>query len=96
MRQEIGDGFDCVAHEVLDRLEAQVQGQLAGRLLGFRLKRNDGGVILIGRASSYYTKQLAQHAVMRTTDLPILRNEIEVSYRRPPESLTSSLPDTVT
>jgi hypothetical protein len=68
-----------VAHEVLHRLEAQVQHQLSGRLLGFRLKRQDEGVILMGRAGSYYIKQLAQHAVMKVTDLPILRNEIEVS-----------------
>jgi hypothetical protein len=79
MRQGIVDGVNDVAHEVLDRLEAQVQHQLSGRLLGFRLKRQDEGVILIGRASSYYAKQLAQHAVMRVIDIPILQNEIEVS-----------------
>lgn len=79
MGQEIGEEVNDVAHEVLDRLEAQVRHQLSGRLLEFRLQRRDEGVILIGRANSYYTKQLAQHAVMNGTDLPILQNKIEVS-----------------
>jgi hypothetical protein len=79
MRQEIGDDVNDMAHEVLNRLEAQVRHQLSGRLLEFRLQRRDEGVVLFGRANSYYTKQLAQHAVMNGTDLPILQNEIEVS-----------------
>jgi len=33
---------------------------------------------LRGRAKTYYAKQLAQHAVMEATDLPVLANEIEV------------------
>jgi hypothetical protein len=37
------------------------------------------GLVLRGRAQTFYTKQLAQHAVMRATALPILANEIEVA-----------------
>jgi len=33
---------------------------------------------LRGQVHTYYAKQLAQHAVMETTGLPILANEIEV------------------
>jgi hypothetical protein len=33
---------------------------------------------LQGLASTYYAKQLAQHAAMDLADLPILANEIEV------------------
>jgi hypothetical protein len=68
-----------VTQEELDRLGSQVQHQLSGRLRDFRLKRRGGGVVLTGRAGSYYAKQLAQHAVMGATDLPILHNEIVVS-----------------
>jgi hypothetical protein len=61
------------------QLEAQVQGRLAGRrLIDFRLQLQGAGVVLQGRAPTYYVKQLAQHAVMQATDLPILANEIEV------------------
>jgi hypothetical protein len=38
----------------------------------------DGGLVLRGRAHTYYAKQLAQHAVMDNHPLPILANEIEV------------------
>jgi hypothetical protein len=37
------------------------------------------GLILRGRAKNYHAKQLAQHAVMETSRVRILANEIEVS-----------------
>jgi hypothetical protein len=63
--------------EVSD-LELQVQWRLRGRVRDFRMVSGVRGVILRGRALSYYAKQLAQHAVMEITLLPILANEIEV------------------
>ena len=62
----------------LFELEANVQCRLGGRLRDFRLVFEEHGVILQGRARTYYAKQLAQHAVMEGTNLPILANEIEV------------------
>ncbi len=80
MRQQSGDGPSAVVtQEDLDRLGAQVQHELSGRLRDFRLKRKGAGVVLSGRVRTYYAKQLAQHAVMTGTDLPIVRNEIEVT-----------------
>jgi hypothetical protein len=38
----------------------------------------DNGLVLKGHSRTYYAKQLAQHAVMEATQLPILANEIEV------------------
>jgi len=61
------------------QLEAHVQARLHGRVRHFRLVVCGGGLILTGRAPTYYAKQLAQHAVMEATALPILANEIEVS-----------------
>jgi hypothetical protein len=63
----------------LDRIGRQVQHQLSGCLHDFRLKRGSAGLVLRGRSRTYYAKQLAQHAVMDATDLPIMRNDIEVS-----------------
>jgi hypothetical protein len=62
----------------LDELEARLQGQLRGRVRELRLLNWTGGVVLRGFARTYYAKQLAQHAVMTNTRLPILANEIEV------------------
>jgi hypothetical protein len=60
-------------------LEARLQGRLGGQVRDFRLVVAAKGLILKGRAHTYYAKQLAQHAVMEATRLPILANEIEVS-----------------
>ena len=79
MREQQGNEPLAVARqEDLDRLVTQVQRELSGRLRDFRVKRKGEGVVLAGRAGSYYAKQLAQHAVMRATALPIVGNEIEV------------------
>jgi hypothetical protein len=63
----------------IDQLAASTAEKLRGRLSGFRLELHAGGVVLCGTAHSFYAKQLAQHAVMNGTDLPIVRNEIEVT-----------------
>jgi hypothetical protein len=79
MRQHPGNGPDAgMRQQDLDRLVERVQRELSGRLHDFRLKRQGDGVVLAGRVRSYYAKQLAQNAVMRSTALPILANEIEV------------------
>jgi hypothetical protein len=60
-------------------LQARVYWRLDRRVRDFRLEVGDKGLVLHGRAPTYYAKQLAQHAVMQTTRLPIMANEIEVS-----------------
>jgi hypothetical protein len=62
----------------IEQLEAQLQGQLRGRVREFRLLIWTDGLVLRGFARTYYAKQLAQHVVMTHTRLPILANEIEV------------------
>ena len=56
----------------LDQLEAHVQCHLNGRVRDLRLVIRGHGLVLQGRARTYYAKQLAQHAVMDATRLPIL------------------------
>lgn len=68
----------AVADEI-DRLAAETRKMLRGRLTDLRIERWGEGVVLRGTARSFYAKQLAQHAVMNGTELPIVRNEIEVT-----------------
>ena len=63
----------------MELLETRVQSRLNGRVRHFRLVLREGGLVLMGRARTYYAKQIAQHEVMQATSLPILANEIEVS-----------------
>jgi len=67
------------AQDTLAELETRLQSQLQGRARGVRLVRRDGGLVLKGWARSYYVKQLAQHLLMRQTELPIRANDIEVA-----------------
>jgi hypothetical protein len=62
----------------LEQLEAQVERRLFGRVRDLQLRVREGGLVLHGRAATYYAKQLAQHAVMQATELPIRANEIQV------------------
>jgi hypothetical protein len=61
-----------------EQLEVLVQRRLGGRILDLRLIVQPQGVILQGRAATYHAKQLAQHAAMDLTRLPVLANDIEV------------------
>jgi hypothetical protein len=62
----------------IEQLEISVRSRLRGRVFGLRVLSRDNGVVLKGNSRSYYAKQLAQHAVMQATELPILANEIQV------------------
>jgi hypothetical protein len=59
-------------------LEAHVLARVGGQLTHLEIVLCDDGLILRGRAKTYYAKQLAQHAVMEATNLPIRANEIVV------------------
>jgi hypothetical protein len=59
-------------------LESLMQVRLASRIRDLRVLVLPTGIILQGRAMTYHAKQLAQHAAMELSTLPILANEIEV------------------
>lgn len=63
----------------LERLEATLQAWLIGRVRNLRLCWRDGGLELRGETRSYYAKQLAQHAVMKSAPWPIVANAIVVA-----------------
>jgi hypothetical protein len=65
------------AREV-EQLETRVQSRLNGLVRNFRLAARGCGLVLTGQARTYYARQLAQHAVMEATALPIVANEIDV------------------
>ncbi len=70
--------LDATASDGRAELERAACDRLCGHVAEFQILLGDGGLILRGRARTYYAKQLAQETVMRFTDLPILANEIDV------------------
>jgi hypothetical protein len=67
-------------HEA-NKLAEQVRCQLTGRVHDLRLLLRDGGLVLQGHCRSHHAKQLAQHLVVASTNVPLLANEIEVLFR---------------
>jgi hypothetical protein len=62
----------------VDQLDAHLRQRLGGRVRNLRVLLTDNGLVLRGQATTYYAKQLAQHALMDASNLPIRANEIEV------------------
>lgn len=70
---------DSKAETNISVLVHHLRAQLGRRIRDLNLEVRDGGLILRGRADSYHAKQLAQHAVMSMTNLPLAANQIEVT-----------------
>ncbi len=62
----------------IDQFETHLHCRLSGRACDLHIVVHYRGLVLQGRAPTYYVKQLAQHVVMEATELPILANGIEV------------------
>ena len=75
------------AEETIEQIARHVSQQLHGRVVAFRLESCGCGIVLKGRARTYHAKQVAQHAVMVATDMPIVSNAIEV---KPSEGIRKS------
>jgi hypothetical protein len=63
-------------------LVEQFETLLRHRLSGNQLWFCEGGIMLQGHGTSYYVKQLAQHAAIEVTGLRVLSNEIENAVSR--------------
>jgi hypothetical protein len=64
--------------ELAAGVEAQVRRRLGGRVSDLRVVVRGDGLALQGRARTQHARQLAQHAAMEATALPIVANEIRV------------------
>jgi hypothetical protein len=63
----------------IGRLENRLHQVLRGRFRVLRLTARGEGVALEGECRTHYAKQLAQHAILEATVLPLVANEIQVS-----------------
>ena len=77
----------AISMDELARLEAMLQRHLRGKIHGLRLEWRGKGVALLGKAGSYYAKQLAQAYLMDIAEINIAANEIRVIQTDPAHSL---------
>lgn len=68
------------SQSLVEDIERFVLSRTNGMIRGLRVELVDGDVVLSGRASTYYAKQLATHAALRAAEDEAisLSNEIEV------------------
>jgi hypothetical protein len=70
--------FDPATDLWVRRVEAILWQRWGRRVRDLRLGLHGDGLVLRGRAPTYYAKQLAQHAAAEASGLPVRANEIEV------------------
>jgi hypothetical protein len=76
----------------IGQYEAELRWRLRGRVADLSLQVHDDGLILQGWCATYYAKQVAQHAAMTLTGMPILANRIEVFRQSEWEGVGSQSP----
>ena len=72
-------GTSADAERLAASIQRAVQEETHHMIHGLTIEVGPDGVLLRGRCSSYYYKQLAQHAAMTFPGAVHLRNEIVVS-----------------
>lgn len=61
-----------------DRIERLIRERTSGLIRSLRVDVYPGEVMISGRASTYYAKQLATHAALEAAESFALTNDIEV------------------
>ena len=63
---------------LVEQVEQAILSRTGSRVRGLRIHCVDGCVIISGRTSTYYNKQLVTHAAMEVADDALVMNEVEV------------------
>ena len=67
------------AERVVERIERVVRLRTGGMIRGLHVEVGEGRVVLTGRTSSFYNKQLATHAALGALGDQTLSNLIQVN-----------------
>jgi hypothetical protein len=65
--------------ELAHQIEIALNHRAGRQVHGLHVILRNGGVILRGRSSTYYAKQLAQHLAVALIGWPVVANEIQVT-----------------
>lgn len=66
------------ADRILQLVEKAVLAKTGGRIRGLNVRINDGCLVVSGRTSTYYNKQLATHAARNAGLDMSVQNDVEV------------------
>jgi hypothetical protein len=82
---------NSVTEHPLEQTEALLRQRLRGRVWELRVLFREGGVILQGRALTYYGKQMGQQIAMHELKLTVVANEIDVRPALPAQEPSHDL-----
>lgn len=68
--------------ELAKRIIERIHSRVPGRISCLSVYTTENAVVLAGRCSTFYTKQLAQHAAMGVLNYERLVNDIEVRVEK--------------
>lgn len=80
MAVELPTGMEHLTEVVTqeEELRQLVSSRINGRIRGLHIAVNGDVLVISGRASSYYSKQLATHAVLDVANSRVIQNEVIV------------------
>lgn len=78
MQSQSLDKYGPFEHGLAQQIAVHLQGRLGNHVCDLRVMHRDNELILQGRATTYYAKQITQHVAMEVSGLSIAANEIEV------------------
>lgn len=64
--------------QLIRRILVRIESRLPGRIRGLAVYATENAIVLSGRCSTYYTKQVAQHTAMGVLEYERLINNIDV------------------
>jgi len=70
--------LDAFPQSLAEKIETAVQVRTGGRIRGLQVRVAEGAIVISGRVSTYYTKQLVTHAAMEAGDELLVNNEVVV------------------
>lgn len=68
----------AVPTSLLDRIERYVHSRTSGMIRDLRIEEDAGRIVISGRSSTYYVKQLATHGAQAAADGITLKNDVQV------------------
>jgi len=75
----MASALEAPSDTVVRQVEKNVRHATGGLVRGLKVQMSDGQIVISGRASTYYTKQLVTHAALSVLDELALQNDVSVS-----------------
>ncbi len=70
--------LESLPQNLAKKIELAVQERTGRRIRGLEVRIGDEGIVISGRVSTYYTKQLVTHAAMDAANELLVTNDVEV------------------